>query len=53
MNVLLLHTHDTGRSIGPYGFAADTPCLSALAREGPCFAKRSARLPPVLPAGPP
>lgn len=36
-NILLLHTHDTGRCIEPYGFGVDTPCLAAFARDGALF----------------
>lgn len=50
MNVLLLHTHDTGRFIGPYGFAADTPCLSALAREGALFRQAFSAAPTCSPS---
>jgi|GEM_PF-1155622 N-sulfoglucosamine sulfohydrolase len=34
MNILYIHTHDTGRFIQPYGHAVPTPNLMALAREG-------------------
>ena len=37
MNVVYLHTHDTGRFIQPYGHAIPTPNLMALAREGALF----------------
>lgn len=37
VNILLLHTHDTGRFIQPYGFAVQTPNLMALAEEGVIF----------------
>ena len=37
MNILYLHTHDTGRFIQPYGHAIPTPNLMALAREGALF----------------
>lgn len=36
-NVLLLHTHDTGRCIQPYGYAVETPHLAAFARQGALF----------------
>ncbi|WP_223869560.1 sulfatase family protein [Paenibacillus sabuli] len=32
-----MHTHDTGRSIEPYGFACSTPRLMAFARQGMLF----------------
>lgn len=37
MNVLYIHTHDTGRFIAPYGHNIPTPNLSRLAREGTLF----------------
>ena len=37
MNILYLHTHDTGRCIGPYGFQVPTPALSALAEDSAVF----------------
>lgn len=37
MNVLYLHTHDTGRYIQPYGCGLATPNLQRLAREGTLF----------------
>ncbi|MBM4460235.1 MAG: sulfatase [Chloroflexi bacterium] len=37
MNILYLHTHDTGRFIQPYGYASPTPNLMALAQEGTLF----------------
>ena len=37
MNILYLHTHDTGRFIQPYGHAIPTPNLMALAHEGALF----------------
>lgn len=37
MNILYIHTHDTGRYIQPYGYAVPTPNLMALAREGTLF----------------
>jgi arylsulfatase A-like enzyme len=36
-NVVMIHTDDTGRYIGPYGYDIDTPNLSALADEGILF----------------
>ena len=37
MNILYIHTHDTGRFIQPYGYAIPTPNLMALAEEGTLF----------------
>ncbi|MFB6296469.1 MAG: sulfatase [Halobacteriales archaeon] len=36
-NVVMVHTDDTGRYIGPYGHDIDTPHLSSLADEGVLF----------------
>lgn len=37
MNILYLHSHDTGRYIQPYGFAVPTPNLQKLAEGGILF----------------
>ncbi len=37
MNILYIHTHDSGRFIQPYGHAVPTPNLMQLAREGVLF----------------
>lgn len=37
MNVLYIHTHDTGRYIQPYGYQMPTPNLQGLAEEGTLF----------------
>jgi N-sulfoglucosamine sulfohydrolase len=37
VNVIYLHTHDTGRFIEPYGHAIPTPNLTGLARGGVLF----------------
>ncbi|WP_248924311.1 sulfatase [Paenibacillus hamazuiensis] len=37
MNIVYMHTHDTGRYIQPYGYAVPTPNLMRLAREGVVF----------------
>jgi arylsulfatase A-like enzyme len=37
MNVVMIHTDDTGQYIGPYGHDIDTPNLSALADDGILF----------------
>jgi len=36
-NVVVLHSHDTGRHIGPYGYDIETPRLDGLAEESLCF----------------
>ncbi len=37
INILYIHTHDTGRYIQPYGYSIPTPNLMALAQEGTLF----------------
>lgn len=37
MNIVYIHTHDTGRFIEPYGYAVPTPHLMDLAQEGVLF----------------
>lgn len=37
LNILYIHTHDTGRYIEPYGYQVPTPNLMELAREGTVF----------------
>lgn len=37
MNIICLHTHDSGRYLEPYGYAVPTPNLMALARESTLF----------------
>lgn len=39
MNILYIHTHDTGRYIEPYGYKVSTPNLMELAEEGTLFRK--------------
>lgn len=36
-NILYLHSHDTGRTIQPYGYAVDTPHLQRFAEQGVLF----------------
>ncbi|MFW5985393.1 MAG: sulfatase [Halanaerobiaceae bacterium] len=37
MNIIYIHTHDTGRYIEPYGYDVSTPHLMEFAREGTLF----------------
>jgi len=37
VNILYLHSHDTGRYIQPYGYGIPTPNLQKLAKEGTLF----------------
>jgi arylsulfatase A-like enzyme len=36
-NILYVHSHDTGRSVQPYGYPVPTPRIQALAEEGMLF----------------
>src|SRR5680860_1807744 len=37
LNVIYLHSHDTGRHVQPYGYGVSTPNLQWLAEEGVLF----------------
>lgn len=37
MNIVLIHSHDTGKYIQPYGYAVQTPNLMRFAEQGICF----------------
>ncbi len=37
MNIIYIHTHDTGRYIQPYGYGVPTPNLQAMAESGVLF----------------
>jgi N-sulfoglucosamine sulfohydrolase len=37
MNIIYMHTHDTGRYIEPYGYGIPTPNLMQFAKEGTLF----------------
>jgi len=37
MNILYIHSHDTGRYVQPYGHAIETPNIQRLAEEGVLF----------------
>lgn len=37
MNILLMHTHDSGRFLQPYGYAVETPNLQTFAEQGLLF----------------
>ncbi len=50
MNVIYLHTHDTGRYIQPYGQAVPTPNLQGLAREGTLFRNACCAAPTCSPS---
>ena len=37
MNIVYIHSHDTGRYVQPYGFSVPTPKIQRLAEEGVVF----------------
>jgi arylsulfatase A-like enzyme len=49
-NILYLHSHDTGRFIQPYGYAAPTPNLQRLAEEGILFRQAFCAAPTCSPS---
>ena len=48
-NVVLIHCHDTGRYIEPYGFQADTPHMLRAAQEGMLFHRMYSAAPSCSP----
>lgn len=50
MNILYLHTHDTGRFIQPYGCGLPTPNLQRLAEEGTLFRQAYCTCPTCSPS---
>lgn len=50
MNVIYIHTHDTGRFIEPYGYNVRTPNLFGLAREGTLFRQAFSAAPTCSPS---
>lgn len=50
MNILYIHTHDSGRYIEPYGFRVNTPNLYRLAHEGTLFRKAFCAAPTCSPS---
>lgn len=48
-NIVLLHSHNTGRHIEPYGYAMPTPRLQKLAEEGVLFRRAFAGAPTCSP----
>lgn len=39
LNIIYIHSHDTGRYVEPYGYSVDTPNMQQLAQEGVLFRK--------------
>ncbi len=50
MNVIYLHSHDTGRWIQPYGYPVSTPHLDHFARRATIFRKAFAAAPTCSPS---
>ncbi len=50
MNILYLHSHDTGRYIQPYGYPVPTPHLQKLAEEGVLFRQAFCAAPTCSPS---
>ena len=50
MNVIYLHTHDTGRYIEPYGYGLHSPNLRSLAEEGTLFRRAFSTAPTCSPS---
>lgn len=50
MNLLYLHTHDSGRYVSPYGFAMPTPNIAKLARQGVLFRQAFSAAPVCSPS---
>ena len=49
-NIVLLHSHDCGRAIAPYGWPVQTPHLLGLAREGVLFRNAFSAAPTCAPS---
>lgn len=50
LNVVYLHSHDTGRYISPYGFKVPTPNMQALAEGGTVFRRAFSAAPTCSPS---
>ena len=50
MNFVYVHTHDSGRVMQPYGYAAENPALMELAREGTVFRQMYCTAPTCSPS---
>ncbi len=50
VNIVYIHSHDTGRYIQPYGHAVPTPCLQRLAEEGILFRQTFCAAPTCSPS---
>jgi len=50
LNVIYLHSHDTGRHVQPYGYAVSTPNIQRLAEEGVLFRQAFTAAPTCSPS---
>lgn len=50
MNLIYIHTHDTGRYIQPYGYSIPTPNLQSLAEKGTLFRNAYSTAPTCSPS---
>lgn len=50
MNLLYLHTHDSGRYVSPYGYAVLTPNIDQLAQQGVLFRQAFSAAPVCSPS---
>ncbi|MFW5711201.1 MAG: sulfatase [Spirochaetota bacterium] len=50
LNIVYIHTHDTGRCIGPYGYPVDTPNLQNLAEHSVVFRNAHSAAPTCSPS---
>jgi N-sulfoglucosamine sulfohydrolase len=50
VNILYLHSHDSGRYLSPYGYGTPTPHLARLARQGVLFRQTHAAAPTCSPS---
>jgi N-sulfoglucosamine sulfohydrolase len=50
MNIVYLHSHDTGRHVQPYGFGVSTPNIQRLAEDGVLFRQAFCAAPTCSPS---
>lgn len=50
LHVMIIHVHDAGRFIGPYGYDVPTPALQSLAEEGVLFRRAFSCAPTCSPS---
>lgn len=50
LNIVYLHSHDTGRYVQPYGYAVSTPAYQRLAEEGVVFRQAFSAAPTCSPS---